>query len=449
MSTMCLHCPTWRVAQRDRIVKMRLASYCRSHHNAATPTTRRTVLNKAVAMPGPWVVVAVATFAQMIVAMSNILLPTIAPKLAESLGVSPILIGYQVSLTFGVATLATMFGGNAVLRFGAARTTQLSILCCGAGLVLFGFPHVAAIALGSAFVGIGTGLINPAAAHLLVSYTPPARRNIMFSIKQTGVPVGGVITALTAPAIAVHYGFRWSLVMVGVLVVVLVIFAQRYREQWDSDRGGADHGSRAAFGGVPLVWHQPDLRWVSLVAMIFSGIQRCVLSFTVIYLVAEGRFGLVEAGVMLSVVQIGGSSSRICWGWLADRLRSSLTVLMIICVITIFSTLALVFFDPEWNKPLIYLLFFVIGVTAVGWNGVFHAEAARLSPPGMASVVAGGTTFFVFAGVLIAPAAFAAAYGGIGSYSNTFLLVTASAVVAFGLLLMAQRVSPRLPQSER
>lgn len=403
-------------------------------------TTKSILLNTSAALPGPWVVVAVATLAQMIVAMSNILLPTIAPKLAESLGVSPILIGYQVSLTFGAATLATMFGGNAVLRFGAARATQLSILCCGAGLLLFALPYVTAIALGSIFIGMGMGMINSAAAHLLVTYTPPQRRNIMFSIKQTGVPVGGVITSLTAPAIAVHFGFHWSLLMIGVLIAALLIYIQGHRPRWDNDRGTAGRGEQAAFGGVPLVWRHAGLRWISLVAMIFSGIQRCVLSFTVIYLVAEGAMGLVEAGVMLSVVQVGGSVSRICWGWLADRLGSSLRVLMIICVITIASTLALVFFDPAWNKVLIYLLFFVIGVTAVGWNGVFHAEAARLSPPGMASVVAAGTTFFVFAGVLIGPAAFAAAYGGIGSYGNTFLLVTASAVVAFGLLLMAQRV---------
>jgi len=400
-------------------------------------------LNKAVAMPGPWVVVAVATFAQLIVAMSNILLPTIAPKLAESLGVSPILIGYQVSLTFGAATLATLFGGKAVLRFGAARSTQLSILCCGAGLLLFALPYVTAIALGSVFIGMGMGMINSAAAHMLVTYTPPQRRNIMFSIKQTGVPVGGVITSLTAPAIAVHFGFHWSLLMIGVLIAVLLIYIQGHRAQWDSDRGGAGRGEQAAFGGVPLVWRQEGLRWISLVAMIFSGIQRCVLSFTVIFLVAEGSMGLVEAGVMLSVVQVGGSVSRICWGWLADRLGSSLRVLMIICVITIASTLALVFFDPGWNKLLIYLLFFVIGVTAVGWNGVFHAEAARLSPPGMSSVVAAGTTFFVFAGVLIGPAAFAAAYSGIGSYSHTFLLVAASAIAAFGLLLLAQRATRR------
>lgn len=392
-------------------------------------------------MPGPWMVVAVATFAQMIVAMSNILLPTIAPKLAEALAVSPILIGYQVSLTFGVATLATMFGGPAVLRFGAARATQLAILCCGVGMALFAVPDVAAIALGSAAVGIGMGMLNPAAAHMLVTYTPPARRNIMFSIKQTGVPVGGVITALTAPGIAVHFGYRWSLAVVGVLIVVLLAVIQRHRALWDGDQRGDGGGKRAAFGGVPLVWQRPGLRWISLVAMIFSGIQRCVLSFTVIYLVAEGGIGLVEAGVMLSVVQVGGSASRICWGWLADRLGSSLTVLMIICVVTFTSTLALVFFDPQWNRAMVYLLFFVIGATAVGWNGVFHAEAARLSPPGMASVVAAGTTFFVFAGVLIGPAAFAAAYGGIGSYSQTFVLVPAVAFAALGLLALARRAA--------
>jgi MFS family permease len=398
---------------------------------------------KAVAMPGPWTVLAVATIAQMIVAMSNILLPTIAPKLAEALGVSPILIGYQVSLTFGVATLATMIGGNVVLRYGGARATQLSILCCGLGMALFAVPDVVAIAFGSAAIGIGMGMINSAAAHMLVTYTPPERRNIMFSIKQTGVPVGGVITALTAPGIAVHFGYRWSLLVVGALIVVLLVVIQRHRAHWDSDQRGDGGGKKAAFGGVPLVWRQRSLRWISLVAMVFSGIQRIVLSFTVIYLVAEGGLGLVEAGVLLSVVQVGGSASRICWGWLADRLGSSLTVLMIICLVTLASTLVLVYFDPGWNRMMIYLLFFIIGATAVVWNGVFHAEAARLSPQGMASVVAAGTTFFVFAGVLIGPAAFAAAYGGIGSYSKTFLLVPGVALAALGMLVLAQRAAAR------
>jgi nitrate/nitrite transporter NarK len=144
---------------------------------------------------------------------------------------------------------------------------------------------------------------------------------------------------------------------------------------------------------------------------------------------------------MLSVVQVGGSLSRISWGWLADRLQSSLLVLFIICLITIVSTLGLVFFANTWHPLVVYVLFFILGASTVGWNGVFHAEAARLSPPGMASVVAAGTTFFVFGGVLIGPAAFSMAYGVIGSYSQTFQLVTLSAVISLGFLILAQRAS--------
>ena len=75
-----------------------------------------------------WFVVLVTTAAQMVVAMSNIVLPTIAPKVAESLGVDPVLVGYQVSLTFGAAMVASVYGGVLVLRWGAARMTQISMM---------------------------------------------------------------------------------------------------------------------------------------------------------------------------------------------------------------------------------------------------------------------------------------------------------------------------------
>lgn len=398
-------------------------------------------MNLAAATPRPWVVVAVATVVQMIVAMSNVILPTIAPKLAEILGVDPVLIGYQVSLTFGSATLATIYGGHAVLRYGAARATQIAMLFCVAGMILFAFANIPAIALGSVAIGTAAGMVNPAAAHLLVSHTPGIQRNLMFSIKQTGVPVGGVIMSLTAPAIAVKFGYQWSLLMVGVLALGVVAITQQHRETWDSDRGTAGKKKHTNFGGVPLVVRTPNLRWISLVALIFSGIQRCVMSFTVIYLVTERNIGLIEAGVLFSVVQVGGSVARICWGWLADRLGSSIAVLAIICVVAAASIFAMLNVDVN-NKLLIYIIFFVLGATSLGWNGVFHAEGARLSPPGLVSVVAAGTTFFVFGGVLLGPALFAMVYGLIQNYAQTFQLMLIPSLLALMLLEAARRTTP-------
>lgn len=382
-------------------------------------------------------VVLAATVAQMIVAMSNVVLPTIAPKLAESLGLSPVLIGYQVSLTFGVATVAAIFGGTAVLRWGGATTTLASIGLCGAGLILFLLPHWIFVACGSVAVGCAMGLLNPTSAHMLVKYTRPERRNLMFSIKQTGVPVGGVIMALTGPVLAVTVGWQWALAPVLACIVLLAMLIVPRRPGWDDDRKPDAGVKELPFGGVPMVWSRRNLRWISLVAALFSAIQRCLLTFTVVFLVAEADYGLIEAGVMLSMIQIGGAVSRVCWGWLADRLGSSLAVLTLICLIIVAASLGLVFLGPGWPRPLVYVLFFVLGATAVGWNGVFHAEAARLSPAGMASLVAGGTTFFVFGGVLVGPSLFAYVYGITGSYSTTFGLLTAASALALMFLGMA------------
>jgi MFS family permease len=390
-----------------------------------------------------WFVVLVTTAAQMVVAMSNIVLSTIAPKVAESLGVAPVLVGYHVGLTFGAAAVASIYGGIVVLRLGAARTTQLSMVSSVIGVALLALPHVGFVALGSLFIGTGMGFASPAASYLLVKHTSPDRRNLLFSIKQTGVPLGGVIVALTAPVLAVTVGWRWSLAMIAAVGVATLLITERARVAWDSDRRPAGSLRSAPFGGVPLVWRQKTLRWVALAAVLFSSVQRILLTFTVVYLVAEGGYGLVEAGIMLSVAQVGGATSRIPWGWLADRLRSGLAVLTLICAIMIVSSIALILLEASWPKPLVYFLFFLLGASCVGWNGIVHAECARLSPAGMISLAAGGMSFFVFGGVMFGPPVFAVAYGLIGSYGGTLWLMVFAGVAALGLLALAHRQGRR------
>src|SRR5688500_12723202 len=148
--------------------------------------------------------------------------------------------------------------------------------------------------------------------------------------------------------------------------------------------------------------------------------QRCVITFTVVYLVAERGYSLIDAGVMLSMLHVGGICGRLVWGWIADH-YSSTGVLLVIAAISIAATFGLIVLDDAWPRAATYALFFVFGSAALGWNGVLHAETARLSPPGMASIIAGGSTFFVFGGVLIGPAVFAATYGVSGSYSASFI----------------------------
>lgn len=382
------------------------------------------------------------TFAtQAVVTMSNSTLPTIAPKLAEALGVEAALIGYQVSILFGGAVIGTLFGGSYTRRYGACRTMQVSLALSAAGLLLMIVPSVPAIVAGSLIAGYGQGILNSATAHLLVKHTQPSRRNLLFSIKQSGVPFGGMLVALSAPTIALTLGWQWAVVFTSALILVLLALLQPARGAWDADRDRHADMSQQKFGGVPLVLSEPALRWVSFAGLLFAGMQRCLITFAVVYLVADKGYSLVDAGVMLSMLHVGGIAGRLAWGWVADR-YSSTAVLLTVAVISVIDTFALMALDASWPRLAVYALFFVFGSAALGWNGVLHAETARLSPPGLAGVVAGGSTFFIFGGVLIGPSVFAAVYGVTGSYSGTFILL-ALAAAAGGALVVVARAAAR------
>lgn len=383
--------------------------------------------------------VACSTALQVVIGMANLILPTVAPKVAETLGVNPALIGYQVSLTSAVAMISSFFAGNAVLRWGAGRSTQICAVLCASGFALFTVPSVAAIAAGSVMVGVAWSLNGPAAAELIVNYTGLGRRNLMFSIKQTGVPIGGLVIALVAPTMAVTVGWRWTLPLIVAISLAMILVIESRRATWDASRRTRAHPTQYPFGGIPLVWERPTLRWIAWVGFCFGSIQRLLLTFTVVYLVAEADYTLIEAGVALAVVQAAGFGGRLFWGWFADRTRAGISVLIVIGLLTMAAYVPLMLMSAAWPKAAVYPVFALLGMAALGWNGVLHAEMARICPPGAIAVVASGTAFFIHAGIMITPALFVAVYGMIGSYSGTFGLIVLAGSASLILLLLARR----------
>lgn len=77
---------------------------------------------------------------------------------------------------------------------------------------------------------------------------------------------------------------------------------------------------------------------------------------------------------------------------------AGLALLAIICAIMIVASAALLGLDASWPKPAVYCLFFALGASGVGWNGIVHAECARLSPSRTISLTAGATSFSCSAG---------------------------------------------------
>jgi len=98
-------------------------------------------------------------------------------------------------------------------------------------------------------------------------------------------------------------------------------------------------------------------------------------------------------------------------------------------------------FSADWPLPAVILMSALFGASAVGWNGVYLAEVARLAPPDQVGAITGGTQFFTFIGALAAPPLFGLIVGLAGSYGKAYLVFCLPPALA-GLRLLFFRVSP-------
>lgn len=382
-------------------------------------------------------VVALITLAQIGTVMGIAVFPVIAPKLAAELAVEPSLIGYQMSLIYGVAAVSSPFLTWMVTRWGACRAMQAGLLLSVLALALALLSGIAALVVASILLGAAMSVMTPAGAHILFRFSPPKHRNLVFSIKQTCVPAGWMIMALVAPPVTLLFGWKWAIALVMLFAVVMIFALQGVRATWDDDRSSQAGGVRQqAREGMALLWRFPELRWLSVASMFMSGVQLCLSSFAVTMLVQEAGYGLVAAGVMLSMAQGAGVAGRIAWGWIADRFGNCLGLLIKMSAVMVVCCLMMALVTPQWPRLLTALLFLVFGASAIGWNGLFLAEVARLSPQGKVSVATSGAMVWNFAGILIGPALFALIYRMNGSYTFTFGLLSLFAIGGFVFLLL-------------
>ncbi|CAA7612891.1 putative Monocarboxylate transporter [Magnetospirillum sp. LM-5] len=388
----------------------------------------------------PYVPVLLAmTAAQSLVSLAMLSPAAMAPEIARDLGLAASRIGWWVSLAYGCAMLTSLMGGDAVRRLGAARATQVALSLVAGGAVCTALGHIALVLAGAGLIGLGYGMTNPAASHLLARTTDPAHRNLVFSIKQTGVPLGGTLAGLIAPPVALAFGWPATMILIGLLCAGLVALLGLGRTAWDGDRDPKAGLTSRPLDGLGLIWRTPRLRLLSLTGFAYAAVQLSVSTFMVTMLVTDLHWSLVQAGMLLSALQVAGVVGRISLGTLADRVFGGIPTLIGLGAATAVLAIITGFASPDWPTALVYGLLVPFGAAALGWNGIYLAELAHSAPPSQIPRVTGASLFFTYGGVLFGPPVFAALHGWLGSYLLTYAVSAVPALIGTGLLLAMRR----------
>ena len=223
----------------------------------------------------------------------------------SDLHVNGTLVGSFVATAYGVGILSALVSPGLVRRFGGVRATQ-AVLLAAAGMLMFAAfgSGVASLALAAVVLGIGYGAAAPASTHLLVPQTPQPVFNLVMSLRQIGVPLGGVLAALILPPLVLAIGWRGALLAELGPVVLLIVLMEIPRRAWDVDR----EPERRVIGRALL---QPfallrDWRFqrLSIAAFVYAGLALCLVAFMTVQLTTVVGLDLVGPGRSLQPTRL-------------------------------------------------------------------------------------------------------------------------------------------------
>ena len=360
-------------------------------------------------------------------------LPAIAPAVAASLHVNGELVGGFVATAYGTGIVSALVSPGLIRRYGGVRATQ-AVLLAAAGMVLIAaIGHLASLAIAAVVLGLGYGAAASASTHLLVPQTPKPVFNLVMSLRQIGVPLGGVLAALTLPPLALAVGWRVALlVQLGPLLLLLGLM-ELPRRRWDADRDG----HARAFGRTLLapfaLLRDARIRRLSVACFVYSGTQLCFVAFMTVQLTTTGGFDLVGAGRMLAAYQVAGTVSRPIWGWIADKLLPPSRTLSVHGAGMAVAAVAAGQIGPAWPGWAVAAAILLAGCTAGGYTGVAYADYAALGGARRTEATGLGTAV-MFAGVMLIPPSFGAAVAVVGGYAAPDIALAVLAAVCAVLL---------------
>ena len=329
--------------------------------------------------------------------------------------------------------------GALLLSSGVAtRWYLLTILTGSYGAGAFGMLGISPLSP-SLIEGFGLTRLQVA----LMDLFPAPERGVAMGIKQMGLTLGGIASALVLPRVAAALG--WRVAFATCALVVTTAVALIWRPLGRLDGAAATAATASAAGAGDWAWaRRPAILMFFASGLILGMVQAAVLSYLPLYTIQALGYDAVGGG---ACSQAGGAVSRLALGaasdrWLANQ-RSVWLALTGGVGAVIFAAYA---FWPV-SAPLgAGILAFLTGVGAYGWVGVFFVISAELGGSTRAGLLSGVAFASIVVGLLVGPATFGVLLEYWDSYAVAWAAFAAlAAVVTVAALLVGPALERERP----
>lgn len=345
----------------------------------------------------------------------------LAPALRDEYDLSLTQIGIVLAAEWIGLALAMLPWGFAADRFGERWTLAVGLAGCAASLAGAAFaPTFESLFVFLFLAGALGGSVQSGSGRAVMSWFARDERGLALGVRQTAVPVGGLIAAVAIPVLG---GPRAGLlflslcVLAGAIVGALVL------------RSGAQHELEGS--DVESTLRDRRLWRVCGVSGLYVVPQVALMGFVVLFLHDERGFSTAEAAAVLALSQVLAAALRIGVGRWSDVLGSRVRPLQLIglSVAVMLGVVALAATRSPW---LLVPALAVATALSMAWNGLSFTIAAEIGGRRSGAAIGIQQTALAAAGVGV-PVAFAAAVSAT-SWQAAFLAAAAFPVAGWLLL---------------
>src|SRR5256886_9327538 len=160
-----------------------------------------------------WSLLVVLTCSYGLGAFGMLGVSPLSPALMQGFGLSRLDVAFIVPSVYVGGLLFSLPGGLLADQWGVRPTLLGALALGGIGLLAAALaPHFVVFLLCLVVAGSGWSVVNPVLGKAIVDLFSLTERGIAMGIKQMGLTLGGGISALVLPAIAVRWGWRAAVV---------------------------------------------------------------------------------------------------------------------------------------------------------------------------------------------------------------------------------------------
>lgn len=372
----------------------------------------------------------------------HLFLPVVAPLLMAAAGLEPTTYGWIAGAT-GVGSIWLYMANHGVTpTLGPLWTLRIGILIAVAGSLLLGTAWLPTMIVGAVLLGFGYSTSTPAGSQILADHTPKGKWATVFSLRQAGVPIGGVVAGGFGGWLIAALGWHPAYLLICLTCLILASPLLLAPSSYNTSRPLQPFRLGALFSPSNLLRPfralglAPGLVRLAMACVGFAVVQSAFFSFFVIYLHDGLGYSLTLAGTLFATLQFASVVGRILFGLLADRVGSRRLVLMLLAACSCASSLMTAALEPGLGSVTLFGAAMLAGLSVATWNGLYLAEAASLSPPDSVSEATAGTTFFVFLTYTLTPPVFGSLIVAFG-YESAFVAAALGALVS-GLVLITE-----------